>query len=151
MTAPTQVTINQADLAEASGLDTHTLRLITCGSVDDGKSTLIGRLLYECGALYQEELELLDKERTADGLPDFSVLLDEKVSWAEVQSALEKSVIDLTFVEEYRGKQIPEGKKSLTFTVTFGSDKGTLTSQEIEEKMGSINKKLQKLGGELRI
>jgi len=82
---------------------------------------------------------------------DFSVLLDEKVSWAEVQSALEKSVIDLTFVEEYRGKQIPEGKKSLTFTVTFGSDKGTLTSQEIEEKMGSINKKLQKLGGELRI
>jgi len=35
--------------------------------------------------------------------------------------------------------------------VTFGSDKGTLTSQEIEEKMGSINKKLQKLGGELRI
>jgi sulfate adenylyltransferase subunit 1 (EFTu-like GTPase family) len=32
------------------------LRLITCGSVDDGKSTLLGRLLYETGSAFDDEL-----------------------------------------------------------------------------------------------
>lgn len=52
------------------------LRVLSCGSVDDGKSTLIGRLLYDCGTLYEDQLALLEKERTAEGLPDFSCLLD---------------------------------------------------------------------------
>ena len=33
------------------------LRLLTCGSVDDGKSTLIGRLLYECGSILDDQLD----------------------------------------------------------------------------------------------
>ncbi len=52
------------------------LRVLSCGSVDDGKSTLIGRLLYDSGTLYEDQLALLEKERTAEGLPDFSCLLD---------------------------------------------------------------------------
>jgi bifunctional enzyme CysN/CysC len=43
------------------------LRLLTCGSVDDGKSTLIGRLLHDCQALPADKL---------DGLTDFSLLAD---------------------------------------------------------------------------
>jgi len=43
------------------------LRLLTCGSVDDGKSTLIGRLLHDCGAVPADKLE---------GLTDFSLLAD---------------------------------------------------------------------------
>ncbi|HVQ09406.1 MAG TPA: adenylyl-sulfate kinase [Allosphingosinicella sp.] len=43
------------------------LRLLTCGSVDDGKSTLIGRLLHDCGAVPSDKLE---------GLTDFSLLAD---------------------------------------------------------------------------
>ena len=43
------------------------LRFLTCGSVDDGKSTLIGRLLHDCGAVAADELE---------GLTDFSLLAD---------------------------------------------------------------------------
>ena len=43
------------------------LRLLTCGSVDDGKSTLIGRLLHDCGAVAKDRLE---------GLTDFSLLAD---------------------------------------------------------------------------
>ena len=82
---------------------------------------------------------------------DFSVLLDEAVSWTEISQALEKSVHRLEFIEEYRGKQITEGKKSIMFRVTFGSDEGTLTSLQIEEKVNVIKKKLMKLGGELRM
>lgn len=50
-------------------------RFITCGSVDDGKSTLIGRMLYECGAIYENELkDITDEEinfaNLVDGLED---------------------------------------------------------------------------------
>lgn len=52
------------------------LRVLSCGSVDDGKSTLIGRILHDCGTLYEDQLALLEKEVTSEGLPDFSCLLD---------------------------------------------------------------------------
>ena len=56
------------------------LRFITCGSVDDGKSTLIGRLLYESGLLYEDQLTALETESkrggTQGGRLDFSLLLD---------------------------------------------------------------------------
>ena len=56
------------------------LRFITCGSVDDGKSTLIGRLLYDSELIYEDQLAaLVDESRnrpvTDDGL-DFSLLVD---------------------------------------------------------------------------
>lgn len=56
--------------------DKDILRILSCGSVDDGKSTLIGRILHDCGVLYEDQLALLERERTAEGLPDFSCLLD---------------------------------------------------------------------------
>src|SRR5687767_2356130 len=50
----------------------ETLRFITCGSVDDGKSTLIGRLLYECGQVPDDELAALVE---GDEI-DFALLVD---------------------------------------------------------------------------
>jgi sulfate adenylyltransferase large subunit len=56
------------------------LRFIACGSVDHGKSTLIGRLLYEAEALFDDQLSTLEKESGKHGTvgtePDFSLLLD---------------------------------------------------------------------------
>ena len=56
------------------------LRIITCGSVDDGKSTLIGRMLYESKNIFDDELKLLKKENNKFGSQknnlDFSLLLD---------------------------------------------------------------------------
>ena len=56
------------------------LRLITCGSVDDGKSTLIGRLLYEAKSLFEDQLDALRKESerfgTQAGEIDFALLVD---------------------------------------------------------------------------
>lgn len=56
------------------------LRFITCGSVDDGKSTLIGRLLYESKLLYEDQLAALEadskKVGTQGGALDFALLLD---------------------------------------------------------------------------
>ena len=53
------------------------LRLVTAGSVDDGKSTLIGRLLHDAGGLYQDHLEALRKKAGRPGDPlDFSLVTD---------------------------------------------------------------------------
>lgn len=56
------------------------LRFITCGSVDDGKSTLIGRLLYDAGQVYDDHLEALDEASKKFGTQgqnrDFALLVD---------------------------------------------------------------------------
>ncbi len=55
------------------------LKFITCGSVDDGKSTLIGHMLYDAKLLFTDQeraLELDSKLGSADGRLDYSLLLD---------------------------------------------------------------------------
>jgi bifunctional enzyme CysN/CysC len=56
------------------------LRFITCGSVDDGKSTLIGRLLYESKMLFEDQLSQLEADSkrvgTQGGDLDFALLVD---------------------------------------------------------------------------
>ncbi len=56
------------------------LRFITCGSVDDGKSTLIGRLLYESKMIFEDQLAALEadskKVGTQGGELDFALLVD---------------------------------------------------------------------------
>ena len=56
------------------------LRFITCGSVDDGKSTLIGRLLYESKLIYEDQLTALQadsvKMGTQVGDMDLALLVD---------------------------------------------------------------------------
>ena len=56
------------------------LRFITCGSVDDGKSTLIGRLLYESKNLFDDQLSALERDSKRHGTQgeaiDYALLLD---------------------------------------------------------------------------
>ncbi|HHU06761.1 MAG TPA: phenylalanine--tRNA ligase subunit beta [Clostridiaceae bacterium] len=82
---------------------------------------------------------------------DFAMIVEEKVTWEQVREIVEPMVKELTYVEEYRGSQIPAGKKSLLFHVLLGSDEGTLSSDQIAGKRGAIVKQLsKKLGAELR-
>jgi bifunctional enzyme CysN/CysC len=57
-----------------------TLRLLTCGSVDDGKSTLIGRLLYEQKLIFDDQLSALERDSKKHGTTgeeiDFALLVD---------------------------------------------------------------------------
>src|SRR6201994_4352283 len=56
------------------------LRFITCGSVDDGKSTLIGRLLYETKQIFDDQLDALESDSKRHGTQgariDFALLVD---------------------------------------------------------------------------
>src|SRR5262252_2211332 len=71
-----------ADLAKflAAQEKKSLLRFLTCGSVDDGKSTLIGRLLYDTKLLFEDHLAALEKDSkrfgTTGGDIDFALLVD---------------------------------------------------------------------------
>jgi bifunctional enzyme CysN/CysC len=56
------------------------LRFITCGSVDDGKSTLIGRLLYDSKMIFEDQLAALEQDSKKVGTQgqaiDFALLVD---------------------------------------------------------------------------
>jgi bifunctional enzyme CysN/CysC len=56
------------------------LRVLTCGSVDDGKSTLIGRLLFECGTIQDDVMAALERDSkrygTTGGAVDYALLVD---------------------------------------------------------------------------
>jgi len=64
----------------AQHLHKSLLRFITCGSVDDGKSTLIGRLLYDSKMIYEDQLALLEADSKRVGTQgqniDFALLVD---------------------------------------------------------------------------
>jgi len=60
--------------------DKSFLRFITCGSVDDGKSTLIGRLLYDSKLIYEDQLASIEKDSKKSGTQgdkiDLALLVD---------------------------------------------------------------------------
>ena len=83
---------------------------------------------------------------------DISFLVDSMVKYEEIYTAaMEKAKGGLlkavSFVDEYKGKQVPSGKKSLTIRLAVGSDEKTLTAAEIEEVANSVMKKLAKTFG----
>ncbi|MCR5531918.1 MAG: phenylalanine--tRNA ligase subunit beta [Lachnospiraceae bacterium] len=86
---------------------------------------------------------------------DISMLFDSSATWEEIKSVIAVKeagpVKNASFVDEYRGKQIPAGKKSVTIRLTIGSKGKTLTSDEIESAANSVMKQLSKrMGAELR-
>ena len=76
MAAPAEELSDRLDALEREDL----LRFITCGSVDDGKSTLIGRLLWESQLVLDDQLAALERDSrsggTQNGDLDFALLLD---------------------------------------------------------------------------
>ena len=86
--APAGTMQDESDALIAGDIDTYLarhenkslLRFITCGSVDDGKSTLIGRLLYESKTLFEDQLASVEAESkrwgTQGGAVDLALLVD---------------------------------------------------------------------------
>ena len=88
---------------------------------------------------------------------DVSMLFDGETKWEQIAEVFAKSqhgdktLKAVSFVDEYKGGQVPSGKKSVTLRLSIGSDAKTLTSQEIESAAAAVIKRLTKtLGGEMR-
>jgi len=86
---------------------------------------------------------------------DLSIVVDEPVSWAEIVEAVNKkapqALEDIRFVEIYRGKGIPGGKKSVTLSLRFRDEDGTLTHDIVDDFQNKIVSSLaQRVKAQLR-
>jgi phenylalanyl-tRNA synthetase beta chain len=73
---------------------------------------------------------------------DLSIVIDEGVRWTDITAAIDKKaseeLVDVKFVGTYRGKGIPSGKKSLTLTLRFRDQDGTLTHETVDRLQDDI-------------
>jgi phenylalanyl-tRNA synthetase beta chain len=67
---------------------------------------------------------------------DLSIIVDEEIRWSEIIRAVESKACaeleDVKFVGIYRGKGIPSGRKSVTLTLRFRDEDGTLTHEAVD-------------------
>lgn len=86
---------------------------------------------------------------------DLALLSDESVPQADIQSAVRmyggKLLTDCRLFDVYRGANIPEGRKSVAYSLTFRADDRTLTDEEVDKNVARLLKQLeQRLGLTLR-
>ena len=78
---------------------------------------------------------------------DLAVIVDEAVPWTRIQDTVRTAAPDtlesVTFLSEFRGKQIPDGKKCIAFGMTFRAQDRTLTSEEADAVQQTILSALQ--------
>ncbi len=84
---------------------------------------------------------------------DISLLFDVDTKWEKIYAEImrkaksEKLIKSAAFVDEYRGKQIPQGKKSVTIRLVIGADNKTLTSEQIEKVAATVTRTLEHTAG----
>jgi phenylalanyl-tRNA synthetase beta chain len=86
---------------------------------------------------------------------DLSLILDEKVQWSQItetiNAARPEELEKIEFIALYRGKPIPAGQKSLTVSMCFRDDDGTLRHEQVDEFEKTIFALLKdKLGAQIR-
>lgn len=73
---------------------------------------------------------------------DLSLVVDEDVTWRQltqmIQQVNQQMLAGVEYVTTYRGKQIPQGRKSVTATLTYQSAEGTLRSSQVDEQVAQI-------------
>jgi GTPases - Sulfate adenylate transferase subunit 1 len=71
-------TSNKVSFSDAAYLNMDLLRFTTAGSVDDGKSTLIGRLLYDSKSIFEDQMEAIEKtsQKTGEEGVNLALLTD---------------------------------------------------------------------------
>ena len=77
-------------------------------------------------------------------LPVLSLLVNNDITWEEIESVVKPMVKEIIFIEEYRGDKIPEDKRSITIRVKIGNNDSTMTTEQITSKVGGILKVLGK-------
>ena len=118
------------------------LRFITCGSVDDGKSTLIGRLLFEARALFEDQLTALESDSkrlgTQGGEIDFALLVDGLA--AEREQGITIDVAYRFFATERRKYIVADtpGHEQYTRNMVTGASTADLAIILIDARKGVL-------------
>ncbi|MGI6727684.1 MAG: phenylalanine--tRNA ligase subunit beta [Anaerovoracaceae bacterium] len=122
----------------------------------------IGTKIYCCELNFNRVAELADRCRYYRPLPkypstsrDIALLVKEEIHVADIEKIIKKNATelleDLELFDVYRGKQIPEGQKSVAFTLTYRAADKTLTDEEVIKVHENVLLALKdKLGAILR-
>jgi bifunctional enzyme CysN/CysC len=130
------------------------LRFITCGSVDDGKSTLIGRLLYESQMLFDDQLSALEQDSRRFGTQgadlDFALLVDGlaaereqgitiDVAYRFFQSSRRKFIVaDTPGHEQYTRNMVTGASTADLAVILIDARKGVLTQSRRHSYLVSL-------------
>jgi sulfate adenylyltransferase large subunit len=127
-------------LAISSAQSTDLLRLVTCGSVDDGKSTLIGRLLYDTKQIFVDQLEHIEdvSRRRGHGYVDLALLTDGLR--AEREQGITIDVAYRSFVTPRRRFQLADAPGHVQYTrnMVTGASTAELGIVLVDARLGVV-------------
>ncbi len=142
MSADPQTLSPELDAWLAAQAHKDLLRFITCGSVDDGKSTLIGRLLYESQVLFEDQLAALEHDSrrlgTQGGALDFALLVDGLA--AEREQGITIDVAYRFFATEHRKFIVADtpGHEQYTRNMVTGASTAELAVILVDARKGVL-------------
>ena len=121
----------------------------------------LGTKAYVAKLCIPELMEAADEKITYSPLPkfpastrDLSLICDDDVPFAAIEKAIKgavgKILEKVTLFDVYKGKQIEDGKKSVSYSISMRSHEGTLTDEQADGAMKRVLKALSALGAELR-
>jgi len=139
-----QTSLQEKDIASflESQRNKPTLRFITCGSVDDGKSTLIGRLLFESKAIFDDQLASLESDSRQYGTQgekmDLALLVDGLQ--AEREQGITIDVAYRFFATEHRRFVVADtpGHEQYTRNMATGASTADLAVILIDARKGVL-------------
>ncbi len=154
MTIAATKAVEQRDAYPEKEYQKSLLRFLTCGSVDDGKSTLIGRLLYGSGALFQDQIDTLTADSKNSGTQgdnlDFALLLDGltaereqgitiDVAYRYFSSAVRQFIVaDTPGHEQYTRNMISGASTADVAIILMDARKGLLTQTRRHSYLASL-------------
>ena len=110
---------------------------------------------------FEEILQLASKPIRFKEIPkypaierDLSLLVDDNIPWVDIENIIKKKAAEhleeVCFVGIYKGKGIPSEKKSVTLSLRYRDDDGTLKHQTVDGFVSDIVENLKTVGAELR-
>ncbi len=122
----------------------------------------IGVKTYAAKLNIPEMFELAETEISYKPLPkfpattrDLSLICDDALPAGDIEKTIKKAAGKLlekvTLFDVYKGKQIAEGKKSISYSISMRSHDGTLTDEQADSVMKKVLKALEAIGAELRM
>lgn len=109
-----------------------------------------------------ELMQTADTKITYKSLPkfpattrDLSIICDDEIPSAKLEAIIRKSVGKIlekvTLFDVYKGRQIADGKKSISYSIVMRSHDGTLNDEQADNAMKKVLKALSEIGAELRM